>query len=85
MKRLPTGPNLFYIQPGEGSSLDVLVRRVSYGGRKGLSALRRINRHCRRLNVEAHGTPHIVSLFPMTCDCGAELASFDEAAAHKCP
>jgi hypothetical protein len=83
LRRLPLGPNLFYIQPGEGASCDVLVRRVAYGGRKGLSALCRLNRHCKHLNV--HGTPDSVPLFPVTCDCGAELSDFDEAAAHECP
>jgi hypothetical protein len=31
------------------------------------------------------GTPDSVPLFPVTCDCGAELHDFDEAAAHECP
>ena len=70
-----------YIQPGEGASCDVLVRRVAYGGRKGLSALHRLNRHCKILNPATHGTPAVVPLFPVTCDCGVELADFDEAAA----
>ena len=85
LRRLPLGPNLFYIQPGEGASCDVLVRRVAYGGRKGLSALHRLNRHCKILNPATHGTPAVVPLFPVTCDCGVELADFDEAAAHECP
>lgn len=30
-------------------------------------------------------TPTSVPLFPVTCDCGAELNNLDEAAAHECP
>ena len=33
----------------------------------------------------AHGTPAIVPLFPVTCDCGVELRDLDEATAHECP
>ena len=37
------------------------------------------------INVLATGTPYIVPLFPLVCDCGVELCGFDECAAHECP
>jgi hypothetical protein len=42
--------NDFFIQPGYGASLDTLLKRVSYGGRKGRRAAIRIDRNTRRLN-----------------------------------
>ena len=46
----PVHPGDFYIKPDEGAALQTLLRRVAYGGRKGRSAVRRINANRRRLN-----------------------------------
>lgn len=49
-------PKWFYIQPGHGASLDTLVKRASYGGRKGRRAVLRINLHSCELLYDPDST-----------------------------